>query len=132
MTDQERVPATEEEELEFEEYQRRIGKDKSYGSYQELIDAAQREEQKKKIAKLNSKIGERLMQLSCQNGAQDRLKLDEEFYQKVWEGINEGYLFDGDILKQYRLLELLVTDEYEGMEAREVRNFLEDEFKDIL
>lgn len=129
----EEIPqATEEEQRDFDKYMRVYKKQEQVvDSYEKLLEQKEREEKKRRIKGLNNKVGNKIMNLECSHG-RDRLGLDAEFYKYIWELITTDVLFDGDIIKQYRLLEILASQEYEIKNPREVRIELEKEFRELL
>lgn len=131
---QQEEEATEQEQTDFEAYQRQIKRQgKVIDSYEKMLEHKEISEKKSHINKLNNKVGAKIMNLHASSAGEghDRLKLTKSFYQDIWDGIKTDILFGGDVKKQYRILELLAAQEYEVKPAREVRELLEEEFPEL-
>lgn len=120
-----------EEQKEVRNFQI-MSKKQDIDSYDKLLDQKEISEKKASIKQFVKRIGDKIMNLHAGSGGQDRLGLTETFYQDIWEGIKTDIIFDGNVKRQYRLLELLASQEYETKPAESVRTLLEEEFPELL
>lgn len=124
--------ATAEEQADFDNYERSLkSQSATVESYNKLLDNKVEKETVARIKSLNEVIGMRIMQMQAQPGTVDRLKLPVDFYEQLWSAVKTGQLFNGDVIRQCRLLDLLAGQLNEIEEPKKVREQLEKEFPEF-
>lgn len=117
--EEDRPQATEQEEKDFEEYQKEVERQNAViQSYEELIKRAENEDKLKDIKKWTNKLGEKHMNLDAQGpDARDRLGYSGNDYLEMFKAIHTDpdIFLGGDIDAQHKLLEILAVKEPEGV-----------------
>jgi monoamine oxidase len=136
--EEERPTATEDEQKDFEEYNKEVKKQKQQiDSYESLLVAKERGEKQKDIDKWLKKLSEKCNQLRSQEykdpTIRDRLGKRSDFYREIWENMhfNKDSFLGGDLDKQHKLIKTLGSREADETPVGKIKQALQ-EFESLL